>query len=206
MNKEYIYLSDNEIIVTDENGHTEKRIVECDDMHELLLLENNLENINNYINKVKDYLNANTDLNLKKASILMFLIFPLGVVIKDFGFHLANFSIFDPVTLLVDFGFITIGGVSTTFEYIKSKKQTLGVKSQLSKAYEIKEKLEKELVHIRTKKQSVSETKKSEMAPAQKEITVLDNDAEFEKIGVELADSYRQGYNQGKVRKLTFKK
>ena len=50
MNKEYLYLSDKEILVTDEKGHATKRNVESTDMHDVLLLENDLERID-----TKDY-------------------------------------------------------------------------------------------------------------------------------------------------------
>lgn len=42
MNKEYVYLSNEEVLVIDENGHATKRNIESDNMHDMLL-ENDLE-------------------------------------------------------------------------------------------------------------------------------------------------------------------
>lgn len=80
MNKEYIYLSGEELIVADERGHVEKRAVESDNMHDLLLLENDLEEVDSSIEKVNNLINEINAYKRNPLNLLKFFIYH-GVLI-----------------------------------------------------------------------------------------------------------------------------
>jgi len=88
MNKEYIYLSDKEILVTDEKGHATKRDIESTDIHNLLLLENDLEKINKkIINEEKEiHRYEESKLPLKEKIFLAAMPFIVGTLIPVFIF------------------------------------------------------------------------------------------------------------------------
>ena len=212
MNKEYIYLSDKELIVTDEEGHLKKRIIESDNMHDLLLLENRLEKINNLINKINNNKNK-TDLN-KKDKIIIYL-FPLFLAIFAITFELIGASINNTQFFITDyislFGFsIIFTGLVDTFIALgekKIKQENLGRDAKLSKAYEIKESLEKELSKIKEKNTKLTKSNEDKFISEQNDVIILEEDTHVrDEITKQLNDSYMEGYNQGKTKKLILTK
>lgn len=214
MNKEYIYLSSEELVVTDEQGHAKKRIVESDNMHDLLLTENDLEKINNLIKEIEDRI----DFDDKNK---------LNFIQKFF----VGTSPFWFTAILVLIGFVHYGpnGLMTSIDYIsglsagvilsgvidvpimlqnkKRKKHYEGLKAELSKAYEIKEGLEKELEESKKKYKVQEQQQKEHTISTQNDIVVLeDNTPAFDNIITQLDDSYTDGYNQSKSKRLVLTK
>ena len=81
MNKEDLYLSDKEILVTDENGHATKRDIDSKDMHEILLLENDLEIIISKIIKLEKEVDRYDEgkLSIREKTILLLIPFVVGM-------------------------------------------------------------------------------------------------------------------------------
>ena len=218
MNKEYIYINNEEIVVTDENGHATKRAVESDNMHDLLLLENNLEEVNNLINEIEKEetkygeLIRFTPLEKVFAYTLPFwlsmaaagLAAGSGFVREHILMTAEEFAMF-PITGVLLTGVVDIGLI---FEKKKDKKFTSGREAELSKAYEIKENLEKELIESKVRKESIELDKsyEQETNAYQNEVVVLDNNPAYEEIVKQLEDSYAEGYTQRKTNKRVLRK
>lgn len=212
MNKEYIYLSNKELIVTDEQGHLTKRVIESDNMHDVLMLENNLEKINTLINKIEEANKNEIKLNSKEKFIYYTIPFAFTGVLTAivFGISVINSNPWltvDYVSMLSSA--ILVSGAVDIFFVLgekRMKKEKLGRDAQLSKAYEIKESIEKELCEIREKKEALEKSKKYNNLYEQSDIIVLEKDTfDGDKIIGQLNDSFMDGYNLENGPKLVLK-
>ena len=82
MNKEYVYISDNEVIITDENGHTTNRSIDGEDIRNLLLLENKLEKVDNIISEAQNKIDIRKKflLNKNKLRVILYSVL-LGAIL-----------------------------------------------------------------------------------------------------------------------------
>lgn len=213
VNKEYIYLSSEELVVTDEQGHAKKRVVESENMHDLLLLENNLEQVNNLINKIEETNKSEIKLNPKEkfvfytipfgfTGILCAIVFGASVISNNPWLTTEYISMFGSAILVS-------GGVDVFFALGEKrlKKVRLGREAQLSKAYEIKESIEKELSEIKEKKETLTKSKKDKTIYEQNDLIVLEASTPArDEIIKQLNDSYVEGYNQSKPKRLVLTK
>ncbi len=215
MNREYIYLSDTEVLVTNEHGHAEKRIIESNDLHQQLLLENNLEEVNNLINKIENELAHEDEIKIgflgkAFAGTLPFW-FTAVLCLADFGISaVSNKPPMAPsYTPILISGICASGAIDAMVALggKRKKKWISGRKTELSKAYEIKESLEKELVEIKEKHKTLAQKKENGPSSKQHDIIVLeDNNPTLDEIRTQLYDSFIDGYSQNKPKKLVLKK
>ena len=92
MNKEYMILSDNEVLVIDENGHAIKRKIENGNMHDVLLMENDLEKINKTIVSLEKAIHNDEEINENKDGKIGFVIFNLIIMLLAYGIGRLFFS------------------------------------------------------------------------------------------------------------------
>ena len=212
MNKEYIYLSDKVLLVIDENGHATKRNIEIDNMHDMLLLENDLEKINEIIIRYEKIIHQEEEIKLTKKEKVILAMMPFIFGMFAYGIAcLINSSLFSliiPVTIGSAFATITIDGAFVVSARHRPKHIN-GIKSGLSTAYQLKEELEQRLNNIKEKskdftEQDIIDSKKNNSKIH--DVVVLKESTQFyEKAQKQLNESYATGYEQ-KVKKLTLKK
>jgi len=212
MNKEYIYLSDKEILVTDEKGHATKRDIESTDIHNLLLLENDLEKINKkIINEEKEiHRYEESKLPLKEKIFLAAMPFIVGTLIPvcifinkpNFLYNVFYCSIGMSIFLAGIEASVMLG---TRF----STKHINGVKSELATSYQLKDELEQKLNNLKDKsKNSITTTivKSNDDIKKTDDVIILEEITPFvEAATKQLEESYEAGYNQ-KGKKLVLKK
>ena len=212
MNKEYLYLSDKEILVTDENGHAVKRDIESDNMHEVLLLENDLEKINSGIIQMEEIIHNEEEVKLSIKGKIILATVPF--IIPMTFYCLAG--LFDPnlfsnmilTTSVMALFAITLDG-AFIFVTRHHKEHINGIKSELSTAYQLKEELENNLSNIKDKsKDSITPNIiKSQKNNLQiNDVIVLEDPTPYyEEAAKQFQESYMAGYNQ-KGKKLLLKK
>lgn len=207
MNKEYIYLSSDEMLIIDENGKPSKRKVENNNMHELLQAENKVERIDERIKNIEWSLNHNIEFSSysKKDKILTCL-FPLIPVAITVGFCAffggLNFSqiLYSAVPISTIASYSFFGGLFLIDEKQKIKRNK-GLKCELVKAYELKESYESRLSSIKSKveekKIEVSHTK--DIVSLEESMMISSEDQE------QLIEAYEQGYGP-RAKKLMLRK
>ena len=212
MNKEYLYLSDKEILVTDEKGHATKRDIESTDIHNLLLLENDLEKINLGISNLEEIIDneEKSKLSIKGKIVLAAIVF----IIPMTGFCIAclsNPNLFSKMILTassIALFEITFASVYTFFSRYR-KKYINGIRSELATAYQLKDELEQRLSNIKNKSKDSISTNivKSQKNSLQiNDVIVLEESTPFfEEAEKRLEESYQAGYKQ-KGKKLILKK
>ncbi len=213
MNKEYAYLSDKELLVINENGHATKRNVESSNMHDVLLLENDLEKIDETITQLEKLIQHNEEskFSIKGKIIFALITFILGMSIYGIAClgspSISSYII--PVTLgtalstaIVNIPFAV---VHTNYQYNKGIK----IKSELSTAYQLREELEQKLSNSKEKSKSsitpnIVDSKT--ITPKINDVVVLEESTQFlEEATKKLHESYTTGYEQ-KVKRKTLKK
>ena len=212
MNKEYLYLSDKEILVTDENGHATKRDIESRDIHDVLLLENDLERIDTKIIKLEKEVHRyeESKLPLKEKIILALVPFVVGLGIAVPVF--INEPNFLSNILYCSIGVAALtAGIEVSFvvgtKY--STKHINGVESELLTAYLLKEELEQRLSNIKDKsKDSITTNivKSQENSLQINDIIILEEPTPFcVEAAKKLEEAYEAGYEQ-KGKRLILKK
>ena len=156
MNKEYIYLSNKEVLVSDEAGHLTKRDVESDNMSEMLSLENNLEDINKKIQELEEYIAGREELTKTGKGIILTLPFIFSFVCAA-GFSLIepNATTFDLLTCLSAGLIGTVAlDIPVALNMRKGKRIREGKISELATAHKLKAKLEKMLSDVKKNRKS----------------------------------------------------
>ncbi len=212
MNKEYVYLSDKELLVIDENGHATKRNIESDNMHDMLLLENDLEKINETIIRYEKIIHQGEEIKLTKKEKVFFAMLPFIIGMSAYGIAgLINPSVFlhiipSTIGLALGTAIIDVSFVVTTRHH---SHHINGIKSGLSTAYQLREELEQRLSNIKEKskdfiEQDIVNSKKNNSKI--NDIVILEESTQFcEEAQKQLNESYATGYGQ-KVKRLTLKK
>ena len=202
MNKEYIYISDNEIIVSDEKGHTTRRSIDVEDINNLLLLENKLEKVNDEIDDSQEKINYRKELlpRLKKGMGKGLLIVSIVTVIFhgacvpiSFYDALISFALVEP-TFLASFGIAYKVCNKIINKEIKGYENKLGVAIELKEDYEKKINETKKL----TNKDNVESIDNEKNITNVRNVVSLDKENEniSTKISEYLQESYDKGYNE----------
>ena len=212
MNKEYVYLSDKEVLVIDENGHATKRNIESDNMHDMLLLENDLEKINETIIRYEKIIHQEEEIKSTKKDKIILAMMPFIIGMSVYGIVcLINPSVFShiiPITIGIALG-TAITDVSFVVSARLYSNHINGIKSGLSTAYQLREELEQRLSNIKEKskdfiEQDVVDSKTNN--PKINDVVILEESTQFcEEAQKQLNESYTTGYGQ-KVKRLTLKK
>ena len=204
MNKEYMCLYDNEVLVIDENGHAIKRKIENVNVHDVLLIENDLEKINKKIISLEKiiYQDEKTKLTKKEIVIAALIPFIVGMLAYGIASLTTPFSLISdiiPCTISIVLGTVLIDA-SVIVSSKQYKKHIKGVKSELSTAYQLKDELEKRLENNNEK---TKETITSHIVDTEKinskvnDIVILEESTQFyEKARKQLNESYTTGYQQ----------
>lgn len=210
MNKEYLYLSDKELLVIDEFGHATKRNVENDNMHDMLLLENDLEKINHKISKLEQKIQRDEELKNTTVEKIIIALIPFGILWLAYGISgllapkLYSYIIeaifgITFATVAVDTGFILL-----TKDH---KKHINGIKSELSTAYQLREEINQKLSKIKKESKDLTTTniEDSQKTKTNDIVVLKDTTPFYEEIEKQLDESYTKGYKQ-KVKILTLNK
>lgn len=203
MNKEYIYLSDKELLVIDENGHATKRNIESDNMHDMLLLENDLEKINNTIIRYEKIIHQDEEAKLTKKRKVILAMVPFIIGMSAYGIAcLINPSAFShiiPVTIGFAMGTAAIDA-SFILGTIHHSYHINGIKSGLSTAYQLREELEQRLRNVKVNSKDFIE---QDMVDSKKknqkinDVVILEESTQFcEEAQKQLNESYTTGYEQ----------
>jgi len=207
MNKGFVYISNEEIVVTDDNGNLITRKIDAVDMRNLLILENNIEKINGIITKVENDLekaqeikNSKTYKQNKKLLKLGFIINQLLVIVLT-----SIFSTFNLLNATITiFGgtinnFILNGmAFSILSSYEKANIKTInGLETELKKLNQLKEEYESKLERTKTMiKDKTLALKVQEELIASKQMISLEEHMELPvEIIEEINDAYDLGYN-----------
>lgn len=198
MNKEYVYLSDKELLVIDEKGNATKRNVENNDIHQVLLIENKLEIINEKISEEEEKINKEKAGMLSKKEKAFPFIF--GTSAYGIACLIEPHVIHHIIHAMTG---IFLGTAITNIAFIidekDNHKRMNGIKSELSTAYHMKEELEKKLIDIKEK----SNDKKADSKL--NDVIFIEEPSQFvEEVHKQLTESYEIGYKQ-KVKRLTLK-
>ena len=209
MNKEYFYLSDKELIVTDTKGHITKRNVESPNMHDVLVLENYLEMLYNKINNLEAIIKNYEQVTLNKkekviASIIPFIIGMAAYVFIGIAQPEA-FSHVIPTTIGIALCTATIELGLLNY----NSRHLNGIKCELSTAYQLKEDLEQRLTAVKDKSR-ISEMQNTTCQEATKtninEVVVLEEPKAFyEEASEKLNRAYTTGFSKN-VKRLTLKR
>ena len=212
MNKEYIYLSDKELLVIDEFGHATKRNIESGNMHDVLLLENDLEKINVEINELERILQQDEESKLLKKGKIILAIMPFIIGMSFYGIAaLVSPTLFSDI-IAITIGMV-LGTIAADIAFIENtkhySKHINGIKSELSTAYQLREELEQRLSNSKEKSKdsiipNIVDLKKT---PSKiNDVVILEESTQFfEEATNKLYDSYTTGYEQ-KVKRKTLKK
>lgn len=200
MNKEYMILSDNEVLVIDENGHAIKRKIENENMHDMLLLENDLEKINKTIVSLEKAIHNDEEINENKDGKIGFVVFNLIIMLLAYGMG-RLFLPTNIIELMIGFaGGIFSLDVAVTIAYRERRKQINGHKNALKLAYQLKEELEQKLSDIKEKsndKEAIKSIDYKKTNLKTNEPVVLENPTYFcEEARRQLQEYYTAGYEQ----------
>lgn len=212
MNKEYIYLSDKEILVTDEKGHATKRDIEGDNMHEVLLLENDLEQINSGISNLEKIIDneEKSKLSIKGKIVLATIPFIIPMTCYCIA-GLFNPNLFSKIILTTNAMALFAIMMDGTFIFATRhhKEHINGIKSELTKAYQLKEELEQKLSNSKDKTNDSITTnivKLQENNLKINDVIILEETTPFyEDAEKKLEEAYGAGY-KSKGKRLILKK
>ena len=186
MNREFMYLNDKEVAVTDENGKITKRPAERD-MRNVLVSEDKLEDLNSHI----DYLKGS--IRIEEASIK---------IVDKWYKIMAGLSAFvviaAPLTLGVANGFGLIGFWAVVaaascgygvYSQRDAVKRINGYNREIKRAKSLKREIENDLSFKR-------ELEKDYTVPSHKigEVVKIDSTKDFEEQDKQLHRAFRVGY------------
>lgn len=206
MNKEYAYLSNEEIIVTNEKGKMSKKKIESKDIEKELILENYIEKIDKIIDCIQFNLKSEQK-NYPKTKIkkvLYNLLFFVPPIILTFAFmSIVNSSLIHPLLLycLSSAVFALMMPEYSPIYIRKTKKRIDALQKELEKSEELKKKYENELIKLKSK--VYQEEKEQDKSITQLgEIISLEN---YMDIPDEIYDEINEAYDQGYGKKLKLK-
>lgn len=211
MNKEYVYLSDKELLVIDENGHATKRNIESNNMHDMLLLENDLQKINETIIRYEKIIHQYGKIKLTKGEKVILAMTPFIIGMSAYGIScLISHSVLNIIPFTIG---MALGTAPIYVSFIVSVRHRSnhinGMKYGLSTAYQLREELEQRLSNVKERSQAfiepniVDSTKNN---PKINDVVILQESTQFyEEAKKQLNESYTTGYGQ-KVKRLTLKK
>lgn len=212
MNKEYVYLSDKELLVIDKNGHATKRNIESGNMHDMLLLENDLEKINETIIRYEKIIHQEEEIKSTKKDKIILAMMPFIIGMSAYGIAcLINPSVFShiiPTTIGIALGTTAID-VSFIVSTRHHSNHINSIKNVLLTAYQLREELEQRLSNIKEKykdfiEQDVVDSKKNN--PKINDVVILEEPTQFcKEVQKQLNESYTTRYGQ-KAKRLTLKK
>lgn len=212
MNKEYCYLSNKELLVIDDKGQPIKRNIESTDMHDMLLLENDLEKINNKIIELENIIYKYEKNKVTKMEKITLLSLPFFIAMDEWSMgRLFNPFIYEnKIPAIIG---IVLGTVVLDTAVILSTKERAkhinGTKSELFTAKQLKDDLEKKLSNIKDKSKDSIELNINALQKEDKKINDVVNLEEstpfYEDAIDKMNNSYKTGYGQ-KVKRLTLKK
>lgn len=155
MNKEYILLSDNEVIVSDEKGKMQSKYFnDSQNVEEILILENKIEKLDNELKWFNKQLESNKEVVpfVNKMMKIQFILVPIIIAIFFFGggiSHIDNFVSYGIAygTEALVMGSIFGGTVLCAGKYFKKKslKEIKFLEEDRKNAENLKNKYEKEL-------------------------------------------------------------
>lgn len=154
MNKGFMYTSDKEIVVTDENGKINTREITGIDTKNILILENNLENINERINIVEEKLK--TAKKVKDNSSVLKKMVRKGFIITEIIASLIPFinKVNILINIICNFIFVLISYGMFLWITLKLEKDNIkkinGLENQLKKLNQLKEEYESRLEKTKT--------------------------------------------------------
>lgn len=205
-----MYLSDDELVTTNENGELQKRDVEANDMRGLLESENKLEIINNMINEIENELEnlqkviptqefiqkrnllLSIELSIIGGVLISVATFPfVGLITPAYSFWFLAFICTFIVVETLSYQFIIKKVIKQDKEdKILLEQNQSGLTKKLEKASELKATYEKEIESFKTnhQEQTIPSTKL--------EIVSLTDSTEFlpRKDENKLDIAYEEGY------------
>ena len=204
MNKEYMYLSDRSLLVTDENG-MQKRECYSNQMHEILLSENKVELADKALTKLEDELAAEKlVISLMKA--LHIATFGLIVIAALLMFILSGFSLSNLFTLGMCSGTVLIVNLPAIFSRKSAKKKIKKLQNKIKRAQEIKEDYEKEAEMLNEKSTDYSEISEqiNEVISLEEENDIIYGQIEekISKVPDEEIEEKNKRFFLGKTKKL----
>lgn len=207
MNKEYVYLSKDEMLIIDDTGKATKRNVEYDNMHDLLKVENNLETIVNLINELEKSLkNPNEFSSYSKMEKIITCLLPLipammtlgGITVVEGQNILEIFLYGVPITCTASYAIFGIPYVLSNKNRVKTYN---ALRSELERAYKLKNSYESKLEAFKSK-----ERQQEQIKPYTNEIISLEDSMELPEEDIkQLAEAFKQGYGPS-VKKLRLRK
>lgn len=163
MNKEFMMLSDGNIAVTNENGNISKRN-NSDNIHEILLLENKIEIVDDTLKKLNkdlfdkkgmEFLTKNM-LKFQGPLVLVSTIVGVSYGVLSYPADSIVFGIYYGIRGLVQTGFIC-GAVTIMHGVARlvNKKKIKQINAEISVSKNLKEKYGKELLNVKEKQSSI---------------------------------------------------
>ena len=190
MNKDYMYLSDDEMIISDENGNMEIVPVLSRDIDKTLMLENSLEIIEDKIadiNRKIIHEKGQKDYRLMQLKILVSAgivgLIAAPILYTDLGIPQLTLAALIPLESCL------IAPLSIS-SYLKARnftKQINGYSSELDKAEQLRKEFEKELSTVKAKVVAKDYKKTNEIFHARKYENYIQK---------ELETSYSDGYSE----------
>lgn len=186
MNREFVYLNNKEVAVTDENGKITKREAEFG-MRDVLVSEDKIEDLDSHIKFIKD------GIKIEKKSVEI-----IDKWYKVMAVVSALIVVSAPITLGVASGFGLIGAWAVAaaaacgygvYSQRDSVKRINGYNRELKRAYLLKNEIRKDLEFSR-------ELNKDYQVPNSKigEVVKIDSVKDFEEQDKQLHRAFRVGY------------
>lgn len=196
MNKEYVRVDENLLAVYDEEGNVDYRNY-CEQMPDVLVLENNLDYIYNVIDNLKKkLLYAEQFLNFKKIwNKLQMIQIPIIIVIGMISTVISSMAIYLMYAIICSLACGLSIVIASLLSKIHEKKYN-GIAKQLIAAEEIKEKWSQEL-------REITKVEIEDKVVQNKKYVVPMNTYEIENKKIQ--DAYYIGYNQSKSKVRTRK-
>ena len=189
MNKEYIYVDDDTIVVSDENGEMSKRVINEGSIDDVLYCENNIESLNEAVYDIGNEIESKKTMksNWKKNNQKLRLAF-LGGSLLVGVLSSAIYPEVNPLpVILLGLSPILPNSIIQGRGTKRFDREISGLYSELEQAQQLREEYEKQLKMAKSKD-------RNEITKENQEIAKVKNDDDF--IDDELEKSYIDGYNK----------
>lgn len=200
MNKEYKYINNETIEIKDEKGNLIKRKVNCNNVTEVLELENKIETLDNMIKDIEKKLNFREEyIKFAPFWIKVHMLVPVLTIVLLLTSCITGWIYTIYSILLACFMFsiaIILTSITASIGIYLANKDINGLTSKLEKSKEMKEELEKVLLKelsIEIKPSKINNNELNKPIELEESLTIADN--------VVLSHAYSQGFNQ-RVKKL----
>ena len=208
MNKEYTYLSNEEILVSDEFGHTQIRKIDSTNMHDVLQLEKALEYVTKVINKFEG--------NMQDESVCKFTLsekifaytmpFWASVIMCAIVSFMTSTPFFDlsNIEILIIGGAATIVFDATTVLFNNSvkKPEKLATYALLNSAYNHKKAIEQRLAKIKSQTKNNQVNINNNYSYKPQEVISLEDNPIYKETVAALSNAYEQGYNSSTKKRI----